>query len=179
MTFLTQIYPPVGWKARKGGYDDVNVLIPEPTVQSIKKIGIAYQLNATRAKPMMSRVFKEMALRQPLLSQEEYWGSIEKRKIKLTYGNDVEASLFDEDCEGCIFLDLGPDDISHKDTPIAKSSSNAITNYLFIFVFRIQFEPFFQNTMPCFCSSNYYFRFCSNAQPELKRRRTMCSISTS
>lgn len=97
----------------------MNVLIPQPTVQSIKKFGIAYQLSGTKAKPVTSRDFKAMAMRQPELSQEEYWSSIETRKCTPTYGNDVEESLFDEDCQSCNFKDLGADDISHKDKPIS------------------------------------------------------------
>lgn len=92
----------------------MNVLIKTPTVQSIKKLGIAYEMTGTTIKPIMSRDFKARAMRWPLLSQEEYWSSIEKRKMKPIYGSNVEQSLFDVDCEGCNFLDLGADDISHK-----------------------------------------------------------------
>lgn len=113
--FFSQIIPPENWKARKSGYEDINVEIPIPTVQKIKPFGIAdaYQMSFIRNAPaMMSKDFKAMFENNPALSAPEYWCSLEGKTFPRIYGDDVDKSLFDDDCEGCNLKMLG--DTIHK-----------------------------------------------------------------
>lgn len=65
---------------------------------------------------MKSKDFKASVENDPVLSAQEYWDSLKSSKHKAVYGDNVETSLFDDNCDGCNLKNLG--DIIHKDIKI-------------------------------------------------------------
>lgn len=114
--FISQVVPPKGWEARKGGYENVVVQIPRLAIQRVHAAGCVgiYGVNTTyRTKPMSNLEFEKLAAihPKPALTEDKmgsaFWKSLQCDNYKVYYGSDVSHTLFDRDCKCWNLRDLG------------------------------------------------------------------------
>ncbi|ELT97210.1 hypothetical protein CAPTEDRAFT_153956 [Capitella teleta] len=101
---LAKIIPPKEWCPRRGGYDDLDLMIPAPISQMVTGCqGLYQQYNITK-KPLHVKEFEKLALsdkyKPPFHRDREelerkYWKNITFNQP--IYGADISGSLYDPD----------------------------------------------------------------------------------
>eukprot|EP00891_Asterochloris_glomerata_P004705 jgi/Astpho2/4705/e_gw1.00067.210.1_t len=112
---ICKIIPPAGWKARKGGYDDMdgtNIIIPKAIKQSASGRNGILRYTLLEQRPMSLSDFQKLAkaphnqapkkeldalhtLEGRNAMERRYWKSV--ATLNPIYGADVPGSLFDPD----------------------------------------------------------------------------------
>ena len=106
---IVKIIPPLGWKARIEGYtgiDVLNMIIPTPQEQVIKKVVDDVYIEENHKKNSMSvseyrdiansKLYKTPCHKTDMHLENIYWKSYPERKIVPIYGSGVSATLIDE-----------------------------------------------------------------------------------
>lgn len=87
--------------------------------QTVQKYGVqgVYLYKRTARKVRYSfEKFKQMHAGKPIVGEREFWRLLETTEIKASYADDIHASLFDDDCPGWNFKNLG--DIMDRNEPV-------------------------------------------------------------
>lgn len=103
---LAKIIPPEGWCPRKGGYDDIDLMIPAPISQVVTGRQGLYQQYNVQQKAMHVKEFQRMAQSSKYKTpnhfdyedlERKYWKNITYNSP--IYGADVSGSLYDDGVE--------------------------------------------------------------------------------
>lgn len=108
---MSQIIPHSSWVPTKAGYERLSLDIKAVTKQSVRKYGVEGVYTAEYKKQYKNKKnkkvaysfeeFKQLATAQPVVESERaFWDSLKDSSFETLYADNINDSLFDEDCQG-------------------------------------------------------------------------------